>query len=185
MKNKNQIIVLGVLMLVLAGTAFNFYRTRNSSDADNPAPVSLDTRFTPLSVDNPALRLDILRRFLALEYNGVHRSIFSATLPPPPTPPPSKQQENLLPPMPTGPPPLTVDAKYFGYVSDLGGAHRRAFFATANNEDVIIASEGDTFMGRFRIVRLTNTVADVEEVSSGRHATLTLEEGALPNGIAQ
>jgi hypothetical protein len=128
-------------------------------------------------VDNPALRLDILKRFLELEYKGVHRSIFSATMPPPPAPPPSKvQQADPTPELPQGPPPLTVDAKYFGFVSDLGGDHRRAFFATANNEDVIIASEGDTFMGRFRVVRLTNTTADVEEVSSGRHATLTLEQ---------
>ena len=74
-----------------------------------------------------------------------------------------------------------VDAKYFGYVSDYGGNHRRGFFATTNNEDVIIAGEGDTFMGRFRVVHLTNTTADVEEVSSGRRATLTLEE-PTPNG---
>jgi hypothetical protein len=46
----------------------------------------------------------------------------------------------------------------------------------AIDEDVIIAGEGDTLMGRFRVVRLTNTSADVEEVSSGRHATLPLEE---------
>jgi hypothetical protein len=76
---------------------------------------------------------------------------------------------------------LTVDAKYFGYVSDIQGSHRRAFFATANNENVFIASEGDTIMGRFRVVRLTNTTADVEEVSSGRHATLILEQPP-PNG---
>jgi len=126
-------------------------------------------------VDNPALRLDILKRFLALEYKGVHRSIFSATLPPPPAPLPSKQVV-VAPPPPSGPPPLTVDAKYFGYVSDFGGSHRRAFFSTPNNEDVIIAGEGDTLLGRFRIVRLTSTTADVEEVSSGRRATLTLEE---------
>src|SRR5580700_6871537 len=132
MTQRIQVVVLGLLLAVLAGTAFNFYRNRYSSPGDSPQPVSLDARFTPLSVDNPALRLDILKRFLALEYKGVHRSIFSATLPPPPAPPPSKQQANLLPPVPTGPPPLTVDAKYFGYVSDLGGAHRRAFFATAN-----------------------------------------------------
>jgi hypothetical protein len=71
---------------------------------------------------------------------------------------------------------LTVDAKYFGYVSDMAGNHRRAFFASNNNEDVFIAGEGDTLMGRFRVVRLTNTTADVEEVSTGRRATLTLEE---------
>ncbi len=180
MTRRTQLIVLGVLLAVLAGTAVNFYLSRSSSQEDSPKQVSLDARFTPLNVDNPALRLDILKRFLALEYNGVHRSIFSATLPPPPAPPPSKQVV-VAPGPPPGPPPLTVDAKYFGYVSDFGGSHRRAFFATSNNEDVIIASEGDTFMGRFRIVRLTNTTADVEEVSSGRRTTLTLEEPS-PNG---
>jgi hypothetical protein len=180
MTRRTQFIVLGVLLAVLAATAFNFYRTRYSSPEDTPLPVSLDAKFTPLGVDNPALRLDILKRFLALEYKGVHRSIFSATLPPPPAPPPSKQAI-VVPGPPPGPPPLTVDAKYFGYVSDFGGSHRRAFFATSNNEDVIIAGEGDTFMGRFRIVRLTNTAADVEEVSTGRRATLTLEE-PTPNG---
>jgi hypothetical protein len=180
MTRKTQFIVLGVLLAALAATAFNFYRTRYSSQGNSPQPISLDAKFTPLGVDNPALRLDILQRFLALEYKGVHRSIFSATLPPPPAPPPS-QRVVVAPGPPPGPPPLTVDAKYFGYVSDYGGSHRRAFFATTNNEDVIIAGEGDTFMGRFRVVRLTNTTADVEEVSSGRRATLTLEEPS-PNG---
>jgi hypothetical protein len=175
MTRRTQFIVLGVLLAVFAATLFNFYRTRYSSQEETPQPVSLDARFTPLGVDNPALRLDILKRFLELEYKGVHRSIFSATLPPPPAPPPSKQVV-VAPGPPPGPPPLMVDAKYFGYVSDFGGNHRRAFFATTNNEDVIIAGEGDTFMGRFRVVRLTNTTADVEEVSTGRRATLTLEE---------
>ncbi|HEV7968305.1 MAG TPA: hypothetical protein VGP19_12080 [Candidatus Acidoferrales bacterium] len=181
MTRRTQTIVLGVLLAVLAGTAFNFYRTRYAPEEVTSQPVSLDARFTPLGVDNPALRLDILERFLALEYKGVHRSIFSATLPPPPAPPPSTQVV-VAPVIPSGPPPLTVDAKYFGFVSDYGGSHRRAFFATTNNEDVIIAGEGDTFMGRFRVVRLTNTTADVEEVSTGRRATLTLEEPPTPNG---
>jgi hypothetical protein len=180
MKRRPQFIVLGVLVAVLAATAFNFYWMRYVSQEGPPAPISIDARFAPLGVDNPALRLDILQRFLALEYKGVHRNIFSATPPPPPPPPPS-QQVVVAPGPPPGPAPLTVEAKYFGYVSDYGGNHRRAFFATTNNEDVIIAGEGDTFMGRFRVVHLTNTTADVEEVSSGRRATLTLEQ-PTPNG---
>jgi hypothetical protein len=175
MTSRTQYIVLGVLLAVLALTGFYMYRSNYSSASDSP-PAALDARFTPLNVDNPALRLDIMQRFLALEYKGVHRSIFSMTLPPPPAPPPSKVPVNVAPAPPPGPPPLTVEAKYFGYVSDFSGNHRRAFFATSNNEDVIIAGEGDTLMGRFRVVRLTNTTADVEEVSSGRRATLTLEE---------
>ncbi|HEX3372074.1 MAG TPA: hypothetical protein VHS08_06120 [Candidatus Acidoferrales bacterium] len=180
MTRQTQIIVLGALLVVLAGTMIYFVRSRSTDDVV-PTPVSLDTRFTPVPVDNPALRLDILQRFLALEYKGAHRNIFSASFPPPPAPPASKVPVNVNPGPPPGPPPLTVDAKYFGYVSDMGGSHRRAFFATSNNEDVIIAGEGDTLMGRFRVIRLTNTTADVEEVSSGRRATLPLEEPP-PNG---
>jgi hypothetical protein len=175
MKRRTQFVVLGVLLAVLIPSAYFFYRSFSPDENTAPA-AALDARFTPLNVDNPALRLDILRRFLALEYNGVHRSIFSASMPPPPAPPPSKQVVNVAPGPPPGPPPLTVDAKYFGYASDLGGSHRRAFFATSNNEDIIIAGEGDTLMGRFRVIRLSNTSADVEEVSTGRRATLTLEE---------
>jgi hypothetical protein len=182
MNRRNQFILLGVLLAVLAGASLYYYRSGFSSDAAGaPQEVSLDARFTPLNVDNPALRLDILKRFLALEYQGAHRSIFSATLPPPPAPPAPTNPVVVGTPMPSGPPPLTVDAKYFGYVSDYGGNHRRAFFATPNNEDVIIAGEGDTFLGRFRVVRLTNTTADVEEISSSRRTTLTLEEPP-PNG---
>lgn len=177
MTRRTQFIVLVVLLGVLAAVAFNLYRTRYSAEADAPKTVfSMDTKFEPLAVDNPALRLDILKRFLALEYKGVHRSIFSATLPPPPEPPRPANPGNAAPATPSGPPPLTVDAKYFGYVSDYGGSHRRAFFATSTSDDVIIAGEGDTFMGRFRVIRLTNTTADVEEVATGRRATLTLEE---------
>ncbi len=180
MTRRTQFIVLGVLLGVLAVSTYFFYRS--FSPEGSPVPVaSVDARFTPLNVDNPALRLDILKRFLALEYKGVHRSIFSATLPPPPAPPASKQVNAAGSGPPPGPPPLTVDAKYFGYVSDSGGSHRRAFFATSGNDDVIIAGEGDTILGRFRIVRLTNTTADVEEVSTGRRTSLTLEEPP-PNG---
>jgi hypothetical protein len=182
MSRRNQLIVLGVLVVILGITAYFAIPWQQGNTAEKP--FAAEERFTPLKVDNPALRMDILKRFLSLEYKGVHRNIFTGTLPPPP---PStsevskKPPVNVPPPAPAGPPPLTVDAKYFGFVSDLGGSHRRAFFATANNEDVFIAGEGDTLLGRFRVVKITSTTADVEEVSSGRRATLTLEEPG-PNG---
>jgi hypothetical protein len=177
MSRRNQMIVLGVLLVVLAVALFNMRPSSN----DEVRPVAGEQRFAPLKVDNPALRMDILKRFLALEYKGVHRNIFTSTLPPPPMTEAEKKPAFVPPPAPTGPPPLTVEAKYFGFVSDQGGSHRRAFFATANNEDVFIAGEGDTLMGRFRVDKITPTMADVEEVSSGRHATLNLEENG-PTG---
>jgi hypothetical protein len=176
MSRRNKIIVLGFLMAALGGTvAYNYWPSGDPAKA--PASTG---QFAPINVDNPALRMDILQHFLSLEYKGAHRNIFTATLPPPPQPV-QQASANVTPLVPAGPPPLTVDAKYFGYVSDLRGSHRRAFFATTNNEDVFIAGEGDTLMGRFRVVKITNTTADVEEVSSGRRATLILEQPG-PNG---
>jgi hypothetical protein len=180
MSRRNQIIFLGALFVVLLGSVYYAYNSFSPAEVA-PKAVSSDERFAPLDIDNPALRVDILKRFMALEYKGIHRNIFSASLPPPPAPPPSPTPVNTTPQPPSGPPPLTVDAKFFGYVSDRAGSHRRAFFASSNNEDVYIAGEGDTLMGRFRVVRITNTTADVEEVSSGRRATLVLEEPG-PNG---
>ena len=178
MSRRNQIIVLGLLFAVLGYRLYLTFRPSENSGTVSNA----DGQFVPVDVDNPALRMDILQRFLNLEYKGVHRNIFSATLPPPPHAAKTAAGERRPAAVPAGPPPLTVDAKYFGYVSDAHGSHRRAFFATGNNEDVFIAGEGDTLLGRFRVVKLTDTTADVEEVSSGRRATLTLEQEPGPKG---
>jgi hypothetical protein len=176
MSRRNQMIVLGILVVVLAAT---WYSSHQSGDASKTPTVA--GLFVPIPVDNPALRMDILERFLSLQYKGSHKNIFVATQPLPPAPPPVVVPVSVAPVVPTGPPPLTVDAKYFGFVSDSKGSHRRAFFATANNEDVFVAGEGDTLLGRFRVVRISSTAADIEEVSSGRRTTLILEEPG-PNG---
>src|SRR5260221_361210 len=177
MSRRNQMIALGLLLPVLGVTLYFTFRP----SADSVKATAGSALFTPINVDTPALRLDILQHFLSLEYKGAPRNIFVAEFPPPPPLPAPVAPVIVAPRVPAGPPPLTVDAKYFGFVSDSKGSHRRAFFATANNEDVFIASEGDTLLGRFRVVKITNTTADVEEVSSGRRATLILEEPG-PNG---
>jgi hypothetical protein len=176
MSRRNQMIVLGILVVVLAATWYSSHQSGDASKAPTVAGL-----FVPIPVDNPALRMDILERFLSLQYKGSHKNIFVATQPLPPAPPPVVTPVSVAPVVQAGPPPLNVDAKYFGFVSDSKGSHRRAFFATANNEDVFVAGEGDTLLGRFRVVRISSTSADIEEVSSGRHTTLILEEPG-PNG---
>src|SRR5260370_14755803 len=138
MTRRNQMIALGVLGAVLGVTLFLRFRP----SGDSVQAPSASGRFTPINVDNPALRMDILERFLSLEYKGAHRNIFVASLPPPPPPPPVAPVI-VAPPPPAGPPPLTVAAKYFAFVSDPKGSHQLAFFATANTEDVFIARGAD------------------------------------------
>ena len=49
---------------------------------------------------------------------------------------------------------------------------RLAFFL--NGDDVIVVQEGSVFLSRFRLDKIGNDSADVEEISSGRHATVPM-----------
>src|SRR4051812_46057514 len=105
MTSRTKAIILGALLLLLAAMLII---PRLRSNVPESVAQAADTRFKPVDVDNPALRMDILQRFMNLEYRGVKRNIFSATPPPPPppkTPPVVAQTGPVVPP---GPPPLTV-----------------------------------------------------------------------------
>jgi hypothetical protein len=105
MSRRNQTIALGALLAILGVTLYFRFRTSD----DNAKTFSATGLFTPINVDNPALRLDVLQRFLSLQYKGSHRNIFVATLPPPPPTPVTPV--SLTPAVPAGPPPLNVEAK--------------------------------------------------------------------------
>jgi hypothetical protein len=51
---------------------------------------------------------------------------------------------------------------------------RRAFFS--DGDDVIIVSEGETLLGRYRIVKVNNNNLEFEEIATGRHNTAPLVE---------
>jgi hypothetical protein len=178
MPRRTQIIVLAVLMGVLVLALYVEYRPASGNVSFAPPPTAVRP-YVPLQVENPALRLDEIARVHKLEYTGVHRNIFSATIPPPPPPQLTKAQLKAAeeaaanrPPPP--PPPLDVPATFFGYVTDARTGHKEAFFT--DGDDVFIAGEGELLLGRFRVLKIGNDTAEVEEVSSGRRATLTMQD---------
>jgi hypothetical protein len=145
---------------------------------ENPGVLQANENYTPIGVENPAVRLDLLKKIRSFEYSGRHRNIFSPSLPPPEVPAtkpggPGKNAQPL-PPVDTGPPPLTLPLKFFGYASDPRTGRRRAFFT--DGDDVFIAAEGETLLTRFRVLRIGNSSAEVEEISSKRRTTAILEE---------
>jgi hypothetical protein len=71
-------------------------------------------------------------------------------------------------------PPPKLPLKFFGIGTDSKGSARRAFLSDSG--DVFIVAEGETVLGRYRILRITNTSLDFEEISSGRRASTPLEE---------
>jgi len=171
MARRNQLIVLGVLLVILAVILFRQWQGPAAS-TENPTVV-VSQQFQPMTVENPSLRKDLLEKIHSREYPpGRHRNIFSDQPPPPALPPVSPQTATQS--TPAQPPPVVLPATFFGYVADTRTGFRRAFFSTG--EDVFIIAEGETLMNQFRLLRITNNTAELEEISSGRRTTVALEE---------
>jgi hypothetical protein len=182
MKQKQQIIVL-VVLVVVAGLVWGFEMHR-------PAPAVVTASFIedykPLGEDNPRIRWEELDRAQKTEYKSNGRNPFS------PIAPPTQQDlqaandkiKNQPPPPPPPPPPQPTRAmapanlKFFGYGTVPTGTPRRAFIT--DGEDIFIVSEGDTLLGRYRILKVGNSNLEFQEISSGLPGTMPLEEQAAP-----
>ncbi len=173
MSRRTQIYLLSALLLVLAAVLVWQWVSKRGPAPAASGGAGPEVKYLPLSVENPSLRVDMLERIRRFEYSGRHRNIFSASLPPPLVPAGSDRRP-IGPQLPPPPPPLEVPVKFFGYATDPASGRRRAFFT--NGEDVYILAEGETLLGRFRLLHIGNSVADVEETASGRRATLVMEE---------
>ncbi len=172
MSRHTQIYLLVALLAVLVALVAYNWRSPEMATV-----LSADENFQPLKVENPELRRDLLDKIHKREYSRTHRNIFSAAPPPPPQPDVTKKNEQETPPPP---PPLEVPFKFFGYATDPQTGKRRGFFTTG--DDVFIVSEGETLLNRFRLLKIGNTTAEVEETQSGRRATLQMEQPATPPG---
>ena len=169
MSRRTQVYVFLGLLAVLAVALL-----RNVVTAPEITNVLLaDEKFAPLAVENPSLRLDKLERIRKLEYAGTGRDIFNAAPPPPPVKPQPVVTTQTSPPPPPDLP-LQLPFKFYGYASDPQTGKRRAFFT--NGEDIWIAAEGETILGRFRLLRIGNTTAELEETASSKRVTLQLEQ---------
>jgi hypothetical protein len=180
MKQKQQIIVLVVLVVV--GALVWGFELRNHTPATVTASFIQD--YKPLGEDNPRIRKEEMERAQKTEYKSNGRNPFSMIAPPTPdevrTAEANKPQP--APPPPPPPPPTRAQAppnlKFFGYGTIPTGSPRRAFIT--DGEDIFIVSEGDTLLGRYRILKVGNSNLEFQEISSGLPGTMPLEEQAAP-----
>ena len=138
---------------------------------------SADEKFRPIAVENPALKVELLERLKKLQYEGSHRNIFSSVA----TPPVSAVPPPVIAPPPitapsglSGSAPLVIPATFYGFVTDAQTGMRRAFFM--EGENVYIIAVGEMLLGHYRLVQIGNSSVELEEISTGRRATLTMEE---------
>jgi hypothetical protein len=184
MKQKQQIIVLAVLVVVAA--LIWAFEWRRQAPALQTASFIQD--YKPLGEENPQIRWSQLKHAQETEYKSNGRNPFSTIAPPSAAEVKQKADDaaklaQLPVAAPPPPPPptrasLPPNLKYFGYGTVPNGTPRRAFIT--DGDDVYIVSEGDTLLGRYRIIKVGNSSLDFQEISSGLPGTTPLDEQAAP-----
>ena len=113
-------------------------------------------------------------------YEGAGKNIFRAApevvIPRVKVPPLLPGQSEIpLPVMTSGsPPPPPINLKFFGYSSGKG-ERPKAFLS--QGDDVWIAQEGDVVNRQYRIVRITPTNVEVEDLLNNNRQSIHLTHG--------
>ncbi len=124
---------------------------------------------------DPTLQLALLKASEDTKYTGTGRNIFRAEVeipkvvqaPVKEAPPP---QQAYVPP-----PPPPIPLKFFGFASKPGEPKR--IFLSSNDGDVFIAAEGDIVDRRYKVVRITNSSVEIEDVLSNNRQSIPLTQG--------
>jgi len=200
-ENRKQMIaaaVLGVLLLLIAAYEFTTFSSTNASTATTPLanlptpaaannarpagrrsamPAPGKKERAPQSLD-PTLHLDQLALTEQIKYEGSGRNIFVAqadTEIPKPLGPGVTDKANA--PI-YQPPPVNSQApiplKFFGFANQPGEA-RKIFLSKA--EDVFIAGEGEIVDRRYKVVRISSTSVEIQDlVVSGPPQSIPLTQ---------
>lgn len=151
--------------------------------ASRPAPASRTAPRTkahgkkvtagPRSLD-PTLRYDWLKTSEDTKYEGTGRNIFlaQAEIPQPVAPVTPDKDVNSGPPLPPPPPPINL--KFFGFASKVGEP-KKIFLS--EGEDVFIAAEGDVVNRHYKVVRISPTSVEIEDVLNNNRQNIPLTAG--------
>jgi len=177
MKQQKQIIALVVLILVAVGIwGWSWYEPNKGPNGNNSTFLQSPQ---PLNFPNPTIRWDEVERRRKAEYKGIGINPFSTEGPRPPVVPvphvPQPGEAGGPPLVSAAPPPLELPGmKFFGYGNVPNDTARRAFLE--DGDEVYIVNEGDTLMGRYKILKINNASLEFEEVGSGRRGQKILED---------
>ncbi len=128
---------------------------------------------------DPTLDLNLLSQSEEIKYAGNGRNIFVAgsvaVIPSHMETAramfPKRQAIRHPPPIPP-PPPITL--KFFGF-ANRPGETKKVFLS--QGEDIFIAAEGDIVDRRYRVLRISPTTVDVEDVLNNNRQSLPLTQG--------
>jgi len=120
---------------------------------------------TPLNTRNMFSAEGVSERVVAAR-NSKSRTAGSSAIITPGNPPPPASR-------PVTTPTVIINLKFFGTKTDLRYKRRQGFFA--DGDEVYLASEGDLVANRYRILRIGDSSAEIEELSSKTRRQITLQ----------
>ena len=190
-ENRTQLITLAVLGgIALLTLGYEFWPS--SSPAAAPAAVQVSSaqtkplmrrsssgKMVPVGEPrlDPTLDLKLLSQSEEIKYAGNGRNIFVegsvAVIEKPKGPGVTDKKVAYVPPPIPGPPPITL--KFFGF-ANRPGETKKVFLV--QGEDIFIAAEGDIVDRRYRVLRISPTSVDVEDVLNNNRQSLPLMQGA-------
>lgn len=129
---------------------------------------------------DPTLKLDLLASSEKTEYHGNGRNIFvsqaeDVQIPKPvaAVSPDQMGPQQWHPPAP--PPPQPIPLKFYGFASS-PGEPKKIFLK--NGDDVFVAGEGEIVDRRYKVIRITNTSVEIQDVvGSGPPQMIPLTQG--------
>ena len=125
---------------------------------------------------DPSLRYDWLKASEDTKYEGNGRNIFlaQAEIPQPVAPVKTDAQRAAESGPPQPPPPPPINLKFFGFASKPGEA-KKIFLS--EGEDVFIASEGDVVNRHYKVLRISPTSVEIEDVLNNNRQSIPLTAG--------
>jgi hypothetical protein len=192
-ENRKQLIALAVLggILVLwwvyqfwpSSTDTAATSAQSAAPAPAPKPATRRTasgKIVPIVEPrlDPTLDLNLLAQSEDIKYGGNGRNIFVAgsvaTIPTPKRSGRTDTVQNTISLPPAPPPPPPINLKFFGFANKPGEA-KRIFLV--QGEDVFIAGEGDIVDRRYRVVHISNTAVEMEDVLNNNKQSIPLTPG--------
>jgi hypothetical protein len=201
-ENRKEIIVaavLGVLLLLIV--AYEFMPSSSTIASSAPAaaetgPLALPanaarpearhgSKSAPARKERPApsldptLQLQLLAASESIQYEGSGRNIFvsqaEVVIPQPLAPGTSDKKDAKMFQVPAVPPPPPIPLKFFGFASR-PGEPKKVFLI--KGDDTFIAGEGEIVDRRYKVVKISPTSVDIQDVvGSGPPQSVPLTQG--------
>src|SRR5580698_11258197 len=125
---------------------------------------------------DPSLRYDWLKASEDTKYEGTGRNIFmtQAEIPQPIAPVKTDAEKAAENGPPQPPPPPPINLKFFGFANKRGEP-KKVFLS--EGEDVFIAAEGEVVDRHYKVLRISPTSVEIEDVLNNNRQSIPLTLG--------